>query len=176
MSTHHHFGLTSFSFWNTRSGPFKLPLPLGTLQRLPPNCLDGQSSIPRVGASRESNHTPLLLQPSATGAALNFVLTSETPFGFCGIVCGTADLKYCSSNSYSSGPTLKEGSVRVLPSSSADEEVVVVVGLGKDDPQREESERENRDTHREKIRTAISAGVRALQSMTSLIFNPLSNL
>ena len=91
MSTHHHLGLTSF--WNTRSGPFKLPLPLGTLQRLPPNCLDGQSSIPRDCASRERNHTPLLLQPSATGAALNFVLKSETPFGFCGIVCGNAELK-----------------------------------------------------------------------------------
>ena len=64
----------------------------------------------------------------------------------------------------------------MLPSSSADEEVVVVVGLGKDDPQREESERENRDTHREKIRTAISAGVRALQSMMAFIFNLLANL
>ena len=67
-------------------------------------------------------------------------------------------------SNFSSGPKLKEGSARILAASPSDEEVIVVVGLGKDEIERAESERENRDVNREKVRTAISAGVRALQS------------
>ena len=65
---------------------------------------------------------------------------------------------------FSSGPTLKEGSARILPTTQSDDDYVIIVGLGKDENKGEESERENRDLNREKVRTAISAGVRSLQS------------
>ncbi len=65
---------------------------------------------------------------------------------------------------FSSGPTLKEGSARILPTTQSDDDYVIIVGLGKDENKGEESERENRDLNREKIRTAVSAGVRSLQS------------
>ena len=76
---------------------------------------------------------------------------------------------------FSSGPTLKEGNARILSSTENENDYVIVVGLGKDEIKPEESERENRDLNREKIRTAVSAGVRALQSLFIQFLKCLNN-
>jgi len=62
----------------------------------------------------------------------------------------------------SSGPKLKEGQSRILPRIEAQDDLVVVVGLGKKD-QSLESQREGHDLAREAIRTSISSAVRSLK-------------
>ena len=59
---------------------------------------------------------------------------------------------------------MKEGGVRILPSREGEDDYVIVVGLGSSDVIAGDCISENRDLTKEKIRTAISAGVRALQS------------
>ena len=65
---------------------------------------------------------------------------------------------------FSSGPKLKEGQSRILPRNEAQDDLVVVVGLGKKD-QSIESQREGHDLAREAIRTSISSAVRSLKGM-----------
>ena len=67
LSPHHHYGLATIC--HPRSGPFKLPVPWGTLVRSPTSCFDGHPSFPRVCISRKSRRAWLHLQPHATGAA-----------------------------------------------------------------------------------------------------------
>ena len=65
---------------------------------------------------------------------------------------------------FSSGPKLKEGQSRILPRNEAQDDLVVVVGLGKKD-QSLGSQREGHDLAREAIRTSISSAVRSLKGM-----------
>ncbi len=64
--------------------------------------------------------------------------------------------------SCSSGPRLKEGKIRTLSRENAEDDLVLVVGLGQKD-RAQESQKEGHDLLRESVRTAISAGVRSLR-------------
>ena len=59
---------------------------------------------------------------------------------------------------------MKEGQSRILPRNEAQDDLVVVVGLGKKD-QSLGSQREGHDLAREAIRTSISSAVRSLKGM-----------
>ena len=63
---------------------------------------------------------------------------------------------------------MKEGQSRILPRNEAQDDLVVVVGLGKKD-QSIESQREGHDLAREAIRTSISSAVRSLKGMITAL-------